>query len=108
MNSVCYSVCNLMKVMMYIWKNTNFYFRLNTDKRNGATASFFIQAKSGTKYKTIYEKKMDNSSFNMIEDSVSKTIEGSNQAFYGRFSDISGHECEVKESLHSYTVRAPL
>ena len=75
---------------------------MNTGPETGASASFFIQAKSGTKYKTIYEKKMDNSSFNMIEDSVSKTIEGSNQAFYGRFSDISGHECKVKESLRSY------
>ena len=94
------------------WKNykilTYYPSRLNTGLQTGASASFFIQAKSGTKYKTIYDKKMDNSSFNMIEDSVSKTIEGSNQAFYGRFSDISGHECEVKESLHSYTVRAPL
>ena len=45
---------------------------------------------------------MDNSSFNRKEDSVSKIIEGSNQAYYGRFSEISGRECEVKESLRSY------
>ena len=45
---------------------------------------------------------MDNSSFNRKEDSVSKIIEGSNQAYYGRFSEISGHECEVKESLCSF------
>ena len=45
---------------------------------------------------------MDNSSFNRKEDSVSKIIEGSNQAYYGRFSKISGLECEVKESLRSY------
>ena len=76
--------------------------RLNTGLQTGASASFFIQAKSGTKYKTIYEKKMDNSSFNRKEDSVSKIIEGSNQAYYGRFSKISGLECEVKESLRSY------
>ena len=45
---------------------------------------------------------MDDSNFNPYVNSVNKTIEGSNQAFYGRFSDISGHECEVKESLRSY------
>ena len=45
---------------------------------------------------------MDESSFNLYDISVSKTIEGSNQAFYGRSSKISGHECEVKECLYSY------
>ena len=45
---------------------------------------------------------MDESSFNLYDISVSKTIEGSNQAFYGRSSKISGHECEVKKSLHLY------
>ena len=48
---------------------------------------------------------MDNSSFNRKEVSVSKIIEGSNQAYYGRFSEISGHECEVKESLRSYKIQ---
>ena len=43
---------------------------------------------------------MGNSSFNMVDESVSKTIKGSNQAYFGRFSEISGHECEVKESLY--------
>ena len=45
---------------------------------------------------------MDDSNFNPYVESVNKTIEGSNQAFYGRSSKISGHECEVKKSLHSY------
>ena len=45
---------------------------------------------------------MDESSFNLYDTSVRKTIKGSNQAFYGRSSKISGHECEVKKSLHSY------
>ena len=44
---------------------------------------------------------MDNSSFNPYYKSVDKTIQGSNQAFYGRSSKISGHECEVKKSLCS-------
>ena len=42
---------------------------------------------------------MGESSFNLKDESVNKTIQGSNQAYYGRFSEISGHECEVKESL---------
>ena len=44
---------------------------------------------------------MDDSNFNPYVKSVNKTIEGSNQAFYGRSSKISGHECEVKKSLCS-------
>ena len=44
---------------------------------------------------------MDDSNFNPYVESVNKTIEGSNQAFYGRSSKISGHECEVKKSLCS-------
>ena len=83
-------------------KWTNYPHRLNTGPETSASASFFIQAKCGTKYRTIYENKMDNSSFNRKEDSVSKIIEGSNQAYYGRFSKMSGHECEVKESFRSY------
>ena len=88
------------------WKNykilTYYPSRLNTGPKTGASGSFFIQAKSGTKYKTIYKKKMGESSFNLKDESVNKTIQGSNQAYYGRFSEISGHECEVKECLYSY------
>ena len=85
---------------MTVWTNSS--SRLNTGPKTGATASFFVQAKSGTKYETIYRTNMDNSSFNPYYKSVDKTIQGSNQAFYGRSSKISGHECEVKISLHSY------
>ena len=82
-----------------VWINQS--SRLNTGPKTQATASFFVQAKSGTKYETIYKKKMDDSNFNPYVESVNKTIEGSNQAFYGRSSKISGHECEVKKSLCS-------
>ena len=44
---------------------------------------------------------MDNSSFNGDETSINKTIKESNQAYFGRSSQISGHECEVKDSLHT-------
>ena len=81
-----------------IWKNTNFSFRLNTGKRNGATASFFTQAKPGTKYETIYQTKMDQSSFNLVEVSLNKTITESNQAYFGRLDEMSAHhECEVND-----------
>jgi hypothetical protein len=80
----------------------NFSSRLNTGLRTGASGSFFTQAKPGTKYETIYVTKMGESSFNSHDESVMKTIKGSNQAFYGRFRDISGHECEVKKSFHTY------
>ena len=44
---------------------------------------------------------MDKSSFNGDEKSINKTIQESNQAYFGKSSQISGHECEVKESLHT-------
>ena len=74
--------------------------RLNTGPRTGALGSFFIQAKSGSKYESIYQKKMDESSFNLKEESINKTIQGSNQAYFGRFREIASHECEVKQSFH--------
>ena len=43
---------------------------------------------------------MDESSFNLKEKSINKTIQGSNQAYFGRFREIAGHECEVKKSFH--------
>ena len=77
-------------------KTSNFSFRLNTDKRHSATASFFIQAKPGTKYETVYQTKMDNSSFDLTEKSIKKTIQRSNQAYFGREDRLSAHdECEV-------------
>ena len=42
---------------------------------------------------------MDESSFNLKEKSINKTIQGSNQAYFGRFREIAGHECEVKKSF---------
>ena len=74
--------------------------RLNTGPRTGALGSYFIQAKSGSKYEMIHQKKMDESSFNLKEESINKTIQESNQAYFGRFRDIASHECEVKQSFH--------
>ena len=92
----------ILHIRQMIWYELINPPRLNTGPKTQATASFFVQAKSGTKYETIYHTNMDNSSFNPYYKSVDKTIQGSNQAFYGRSSKISGHECEVKISLHSY------
>ena len=71
------------------WKNskilTYYPSRLNTGPKTGASGSFFIQAKPGTKYRTIYKKKMGESSFNLKDESVNKTIQGSNQAYSVRY-----------------------
>ena len=83
-------------------KNTHFSYRLNTDGRNGATASFFIQAKPGTKYETIYKTKMDKSSFNSKQESINKTIQRPNQAYFGRLDKLSAHhECEVNKPFQT-------
>jgi hypothetical protein len=75
---------------------------LNTASKTGAVASFFIQAKSGTKYETIYQTKMDNYSFNPNEESINKTIQRPNQAYFGRSDSIPFHqECEVKKLIHA-------
>ena len=83
---------------MTLWTNSS--SRLNTGPKTGATASFFVQAKSGTKYETIYKTNMDDSSFNEPEVSINKTIQESNQAYFGRLDRLSSHEkCQVKESF---------
>ena len=69
-------------------------------KKTGSSASLFIQAKPGTKYETIYKTNMDDSSFNEPEVSINKTIQESNQAYFGRLDRLSSHEkCQVKESF---------
>ena len=85
--------------MQYSKHKKNFVssFRLNTGRKSKATTSILTQAQPGTKYETIYRTKMDNSSFNGDEKSINKTIQESNQAYFGRSSQISGHECEVKD-----------
>ena len=81
-------------------KNNDLYSRLNTLKKTGSSASLFIQAKPGTKYETIYKTNMDDSSFNEAEDSINKTIQMPNQAYFGRLDRLSSHEkCQVKESF---------
>ena len=87
---------------MYLKKILFFTFRLNTDKRNGAAASFFIQAKPGTKYETIYKTNMDDSSFNEPAVSINKAIQMSNQAYFGRLDQMSAHhECEVNKPFQT-------
>ena len=51
---------------------------------------------------------MDKSSFNEDEKSITKTIQESNQAYFGRSGQISGHECEVKDSLHTKWILKPV
>ena len=41
---------------------------------------------------------MDQSSFNLVEVSLNKTITESNQAYIGRLDEMSAHhECEVND-----------
>ena len=43
---------------------------------------------------------MDDSSFNEAGDSINKTIQMPNQAYFGRLDRLSSHEkCQVKESF---------
>ena len=86
-----------------IFKNIDFYSRLNTVKKTSSSASLFYQALAGTKYRTIYETNMDDSSFNEPAVSINKTIQMSNQAYFGRLDGLSPHQkCQVKELFHTY------
>ena len=95
MTSVCIS-------KMTSLKNNYLYSRLNTLKKTGSSASLFIQAKPGTKYETINKTNMDDSSFNEPTVSINKTIQKSNQAYFGRLDRLSDQPCQVKELFHTY------
>ena len=71
-------------------------------KKTGSSASLFIQAKPGTKYETINKTNMDDSSFNEPTVSINKTIQKSNQAYFGRLDRLSDQPCQVKELFHTY------
>jgi hypothetical protein len=84
-------------------KDNDLYSRLNTLKKTSSSASLFTQAKPGTKYGTIYKTNMDDSSFNEPAVSINKTIQMSNQAYFGRLDRLSPHQkCQVKELFHTY------
>ena len=91
-----------MYLKMTSLKNTDFYSRLNTLKKGSSSASLFIQAKPGTKYETINKTNMDDSSFNEPTVSINKTIQKSNQAYFGRLDRLSDQPCQVKELFHTY------
>ena len=95
MTSVCIS-------KMTSLKDNDLCSRLNTLKKTGSSASLFIQAKPGTKYETINKTNMDDSSFNEPTVSINKTIQKSNQAYFGRLDRLSDQPCQVKELLHTY------
>ena len=80
-------------------------FRLNTGTRSCMCARIFTQANPNTVYASIFEKNMDDSSFNKLGKSLIKTIALPRQALYGsqgafsRVSENSRPECKVSLKL---------
>ena len=74
---------------------------MNTGTRSCMCAHIFTKANPNTVYASIFEKNMDDSSFNKLGKSLIKTIALPRQALYGsevavsRVSAISGTKCKV-------------
>ena len=65
-----------------------FLLRLNTDRRGTYFGSIFDQASPNNIYGSIFEKNMDDSSFNNWKESLTKTITLQKQAYGGYQEDF--------------------
>ena len=75
--------------------------RLNTKRRSTAFQAIFSQANSTTVYGSIFQNNMDDSSFNIIDKSLIKTITLPEQAYAGYHEDVSANSetvCRVSIS----------
>jgi len=74
-------------------------YRLNTYIKGSAPASFWMQSPPNSIFKTIFEQNMDDSSFNTYKESMAKTIDEPNEAFYGSFMNIQQEKMDCKLEL---------
>ncbi len=65
-----------------------FYYRLNTNGRHTYFGSIFDQASQNSIYGSVFEKNMDDSSFNHWNESLIKTITLPRQAYGGYQDDV--------------------
>ena len=76
--------------------------KLNTDTKDYSTGSLFAESEPNTIYRAIFEKSMDESSFNPPYESMKRTVTNVNHAYYGEvygvlaYKDIS---CKVRTSI---------
>ena len=69
----------------------SFWPRLNTYIRSGFFGSIFAQANPNSVYGSIFQNNMDDSSFNVVNDSLIKTSTLARQAFVGYQVDVSAN-----------------
>ena len=55
-----------------------------------------MQSPPNSIFKTIFEQNMDDSSFNTYKESMVKTINEPNEAFYGSFMNIQQEKMDCK------------
>ena len=64
--------------------------------KDSAMAGIWWQAQNNTIFRTIFEQNMDDSSFNTYKESMVKTINEPNEAFYGSFMNIQQEKMDCK------------
>ena len=71
---------------------------LNTDTKDFTTGSLFAESKPNTIYRAIFEKSMDESSFNSPYESMKRTVTNVNHAYFGEIYGVLAYEdmsCKV-------------
>ena len=84
------------KLYYFIVRIDYLFSRLNTYIKGSAPASFWMQSPPNSIFKTIFEQNMDDSSFNTYKESMVKTINEPNEAFYGSFMNIQQEKMDCK------------
>ena len=71
---------------------------LNTDTKDFTTGALFAESKPNTIYRNIFEKSMDESSFNSPYESMKRTITNANHAYFGEMYGVLAYKdvsCKV-------------
>ena len=68
---------------------------MNTGEKNNALSSVWINSDPTSKYGAVFDKNMDESSFHSLDESLIKTINLPNNAFFGSMHKIQAMACKV-------------
>ena len=74
---------------------------MNTYVKGSVYASFWTQSPPNSIYRTIFEQKMDDMSFDNYKKSIEKAISMPNQAFFGANRQVQ-EEQESACKVHTY------
>ena len=63
-------------------------FRLNTQPKDTSLGGYFTQSQQGSPIGRVFQNNMDEFSFNTMDESISKTINSTHQAYFDLVSTI--------------------